>query len=177
MCCVAQLCPTLRDPRDCSPSARGISQAYSQAKIPEWVAISFSSVLLVFLHLLSHVQLFATPWTAACQAALSFTISRSLLKLMSIESVMPSTHLVLCHPLLVLPSIFPSISILLTCMEKSLTIYLCCTIYILTFQRNTVEFHIEHKELALLHLKYKSFIELPRVTQFFNLGVGWGWGF
>ena len=96
---------------------------------------------------------------------------------MSIESVMPSTHLVLCHPLLVLPSIFPSISILLTCMEKSLTIYLCCTIYILTFQRNTVEFHIEHKELALLHLKYKSFIELPRVTQFFNLGVGWGWGF
>ena len=55
---------------------------------------------------LSHVQLFATPWTAACQASLSITNSRSLLKLMSIELVMPSNHL--CH-LLLLPSIFPSI--------------------------------------------------------------------
>ena len=53
----------------------------------------------------------ATPLTAACQASLSFTISRSLLKLMSIESVMPSNHLVLCHPLLLLPSIFPSIRV------------------------------------------------------------------
>ena len=50
-----------------------------------------------------------TPWTAACQAFLSFTISQSLLKLMSIESVMPSNHLILCHPLLLLPSIFPSV--------------------------------------------------------------------
>ena len=58
---------------------------------------------------LSHVQLFATPWTAACQASLSITSSRSLLKLMSIESVMPSNHLILCRPLLLLPSIFPSI--------------------------------------------------------------------
>ena len=49
---------------------------------------------------LSHVQLFETPWTAARQASLSFTISQSLLKLMSIESVMPSKHLVLCHPFL-----------------------------------------------------------------------------
>ena len=53
----------------------------------------------------------ATPWTAACQASLSFTISQSLLKLMSIESVMPSNHLVLCRPLLLLPSIFPSIRV------------------------------------------------------------------
>ena len=139
-------------PRDCNPSVRGISQAYSQATILEWVATFSSSILLVFVQLFSHVQLFATPWTAAHQAALSFTISRSLLKLMSVRSVMPSTHLFLCHPLLLLP-IFPSISILLTCMEKSLSIYLCCTIYILTFQRNTVEFHIEPKELALLYLK------------------------
>ena len=51
---------------------------------------------------------FATPWTAVCQACLSFTISRSLLKLVSMESVMPSNHLVLCRPLLLLPSIFPS---------------------------------------------------------------------
>ena len=63
------------------------------------------------VHSLSCVQLFATPWTAACQASLSFTISWSLLRLMSIESVMPSNHLILCHPLLLLPSIFPSIRV------------------------------------------------------------------
>ena len=55
------------------------------------------------------VQLFATPWTAAHQASLSITNSKNLLKLMSIESVMPSNHLILCHSLLLLPSIFPSI--------------------------------------------------------------------
>ena len=57
----------------------------------------------VIVQLLTHVQFFATPWTAARQAPLSFTISRSLLRLMSIESVMPSNHLILCHP-------FPSCS-------------------------------------------------------------------
>ena len=61
------------------------------------------------VQLLSRVQLFVTPWTAACQASLSITNSQSLLKLMSIESVMPSNHLILCCPLLLLPSIFPSI--------------------------------------------------------------------
>ena len=65
----------------------------------------------VVVHSLSRVWLFATPWTSACQASLSFTISQSLLKLMSIESVMPSNHLILCCPLLLLPSIFPSISV------------------------------------------------------------------
>ena len=60
---------------------------------------------------LSHVQLLGTPWTAARQASLSITNSRSLLKLMSIESVMPSNHLNLCHPLLLLPSVFPSIRV------------------------------------------------------------------
>ena len=60
---------------------------------------------------LSHVQLFETPWTAAHQASLSFTISWSLLKLVSIESMMPSNHLIVCHPLLLLPSIFPSIRV------------------------------------------------------------------
>ena len=59
---------------------------------------------------LSHVELFVTPWTAAHQGSLSITVSRSLLKLMSIVSVMPSNHLVLCHPLL-LPLIFPSIRV------------------------------------------------------------------
>ena len=66
----------------------------------------FSSV-----QLLSHVQLFASPWTVARQASLSITNSRSLPKLMSIESVMPSDHLILCHPLLLPPSIFPSIRV------------------------------------------------------------------
>ena len=60
---------------------------------------------------LSRVQLFATPWTAAHQASLSLTNSQSLLKLMSTESVMPSNNLVLCHPLLLLPSTFPSIKV------------------------------------------------------------------
>ena len=60
---------------------------------------------------LSHVQLFAILWTAARQASLSFTISWSLLKLMSIESMMPSNHPILCRPLLLLPSIFPTIRV------------------------------------------------------------------
>ena len=60
---------------------------------------------------LSRVWLFATPWTAACQASLSIIKSQSLPKLMSIESVMLSNHLILCHPLLLLPSIFPSIRV------------------------------------------------------------------
>ena len=61
--------------------------------------------------MLSCAQLFATPWTAARQAFLSITNSRSLRKLMSIESVMPPSHLILCRPLLLLPSIFPSIRV------------------------------------------------------------------
>ena len=60
---------------------------------------------------LSHVQLFVTPWTVACQASLSITNSWSLLKLMSIESVMPFNHLVFCHLLLLPPSICPSIKV------------------------------------------------------------------
>ena len=60
---------------------------------------------------LSPVRLFVTPWTAAPQASMSITNSRSPSKLMSIESVMPSNHLILCHPLLLLPSIFPSIRV------------------------------------------------------------------
>ena len=70
-----------------------------------------SSVQFSSVQSLSRVQLFVTPWTAACQASLSITNSQSLLKLMSIELVMPSNHLILCHPLLLLPSIFPSIRV------------------------------------------------------------------
>ena len=60
---------------------------------------------------ISHVQLLVTAWTVACQASLSIAISQSLLKLMSIELLMPSNHLILCYPLLLLPSIFPSIRV------------------------------------------------------------------
>ena len=63
------------------------------------------------VQLLSRVRLFVIPWTAACQASPSITNSWSLLKLMSIESVVPSNHLILCHPLLLLPSVFPSIRV------------------------------------------------------------------
>ena len=68
-----------------------------------------SKGMVQFCLVASCVWLFATPWTAAHQATLSITISRTLLKLMSTESVMPSNHLILCRPLLLLPSIFPSI--------------------------------------------------------------------
>ena len=73
---------------------------------PRWVSPSFSSV-----QSLSRVRLFAAPWTVAHQASLSITNSQSLLKLMSIESVMPSSHLILCHLFLLLPAIFPSIRV------------------------------------------------------------------
>ena len=66
---------------------------------------------LAVVQSLCHVWLFESPWTAAHQASLSFTISWSLLKLMSIELVIPSNHLILCHPLFLLPSIFPSIRV------------------------------------------------------------------
>jgi len=74
---------------------------------PEWLSFIFVAVV----QLLSHVRLFVTAHIAALQASLSFTVPWSLLRLMSIESVMPSNHLLLCHPLLLLPSIFPSIRV------------------------------------------------------------------
>ena len=85
---------------------------YSFEIIPKFL-LPKSSLSCYFssVPLLSRVWLFATPWIAARQASLSITNSRSLLKLMPIESVMPSNHLILCHPLLLLPSIFPSIRV------------------------------------------------------------------
>ena len=71
-----------------------------------FILLCFSSV-----QSLRRVWVFATPWAAVCQSSLSITNSRSLLKFMSIESVMPFNHLILCHPLLLLPSIFPSIRV------------------------------------------------------------------
>ena len=75
------------------------------------IGISFRKIFVVVIKWLSHVWLFVTPWIAACQASLPFTILWSLLKLMSIESMMPSNHLILCHPLFHLPSIFASIMV------------------------------------------------------------------
>ena len=73
--------------------------------------ISILCIAVVVVNLFSQAQLFVTPWTVAHQPSLSITNSQSLLKLMSMESVMPSSHLILCRPLLLLPSLFPSIRI------------------------------------------------------------------
>ena len=82
---------------------------FSHIKV--WIANNSLIGYLIFkgvvVHSFSHVWLFATPWTAAHQTSLSITNSQSLLKLMSIESVMPSSHLILFHPLFLLPSLFP----------------------------------------------------------------------
>ena len=132
---VTQSCPTLCDRMDCSLPCSSVHGIF-QARILEWVAISFSrrsswsrdwtqvsriigrhfatrkaQVPFSSVQLLSHVWLFMTARTTTHQASLSTTNSRSLLKLISIESVMPSNHLILCHPLLLLPSIFPSIKV------------------------------------------------------------------
>ena len=80
------------------------SKTYKLPKLTEYE-------IVVVVQSLSHVGLFASPWTAAHQASLSFTISQSLLKPMSIELVMPSYHLILCHPLLLPPSVLPSIRV------------------------------------------------------------------
>ena len=83
-------------------------------EVRSWITLAISNICtwnLSVIQSLSHDQLFVTPRIIACQASLSFTISQSLLKIMSIKSVMPSNHLILCHPLLLLPSIFPSIRV------------------------------------------------------------------
>ena len=104
-----------------SPSLEytGGSKASYIASLFSYLSFSYTSIVgQIFsppstqfssVQLLSCVRLFATPWTIAHQASRSITNSQSLLKLMSIELVMPSNHLILCHPLLLLPSIFPSL--------------------------------------------------------------------
>jgi len=129
---------SLCHPMDCSPPGSSV-HGILQAGILEWVAIPFSkgsswpgiesgspmlqldslpseppesgSVQFSSVQSLSRVRLFATPWIAACQASLSITNSWSSPRLMSIESVMPSSHLILCHPLLLLPPTPPSIRV------------------------------------------------------------------
>ena len=129
---VTQSCPTLCDSVDCSSSGSsvhgdspgkntGVScHALLQGIFPTQRSnlrllhcrqILYRPNIISSGQLLSCVRLFATPWTAERQASLSITNSRSLLKFMSIESVMPSNYLILCRPLLILPSIFPSIRV------------------------------------------------------------------
>ena len=123
---VAQSCPTLCDPMDCSLPSSSVHGIW-QARVLEWVAIAFSmspsshmklnsifsSIVLLMLsfvivvQLLSRVQLFATSWTAECQASLSSTIFQSLLSFMSIELLMLSKHLISCHPLPLCLQSFP----------------------------------------------------------------------
>ena len=99
------------DPLDCSPPGSSV-HGISHARILDRAAISFSRFCTFSsVQSLSRVPLLATPWIAAHQASLSITSSRSLLKLMPIESVMPFSHLILCHPLLLLPPIPPSIRV------------------------------------------------------------------
>jgi len=101
-------CSCLENPRERGAwwaAVYGVAQSRTQLK---WLSSSIPS-LFSSVQLLSHVQLFATLWIAACQTSLSITKFWSLLKLLCIESVMPSSHLILCHALLLPPSIFPSI--------------------------------------------------------------------
>ena len=79
----------------------------------------YLEIVVAVVQSLVRVWLFVTPWTAACQASLSFTISQSLLQLMPIESAMPSNHLILCRPLLLPPSIFPSIRVFFQWVSSS----------------------------------------------------------
>ena len=101
-------------------------------------------MILVVVQLLSHVQLFETPWTTARQASLSFTISWSLLKLMSIQSVMLSNHFILCHPLL-LPSVFPSIRV----FSNELT--LCIRLYMSKWTNTIAERSLISQYLSNFH--------------------------
>ena len=103
----------IRDSARCQNSTQHSQLIPFPGKQSPWdlIILVFSSVQFSLVQSLSSVQLFETPWIAARQASLSITNSRSLLKLMSIESVMPSSHLILYHPLLLLPPIPPSIRV------------------------------------------------------------------
>ena len=119
-----------------------------QTRIPSYFPLAFSLqnclwiVLSCFVQSLSHVWFFATPWTAALQPSLSFNNSQSLLKLMSIKLVIPYNHFILCHQLLLLPSIFPSIRV----------------------YTNVLALHI-------MWPKYRSFILPMNIQDWFPLGL------
>ena len=115
------------------------------------------------VQLLSHVQLFAIPWAAACQASLSITDSWSLLKLMSIESVMTSNHLILCCPLLLPSSVFPSIrafsseSVLCIRWPKYWSFSFCISPY--NEHSGLIFFRIDWFDLLAVHGTLKSLLQ------------------
>ena len=138
---------------------------------PSYLSMPFSRILHSVgsvsqsVQSLSRVRLFATPWTAAPQASLSITSSWSLLKLMSIESVMPSSHLILCHPLVLSPSIFPRIEVVSN--ESVLRIrwskYWSFSINISISPSNEysglVSFRIDHLDLLAVQVTLKSVLQ------------------
>ena len=115
------------------------------------------------VQLLSPVPLFATPWTAACQASLSVINSRSMIKLMSIESVMPSNHLILCCPLLLLPSIFPRIRV----FSKELVLQIRWSKYwSFSFSMSSSN---EHSRLISFRIDWLDLLEIQgTLTSFFQ---------
>ena len=123
---------------------------------------------VVVLQLLSHFLFFATPWTAACQASLSFTISQSLLKLMSIESVMPSNNLILCHPCLLLPSMFPRIRVFSTSDGQSIGALASASVLPMNIQ-GWFFFRIDWFDLLATHGILKSLLQhTVEKQQFFS---------
>ena len=108
---------TRRGPSGAAKAEMQLSGSRAQLAVQDregWVSGQKTGASQPTVQSLSHVRLFATPWTAARQASLSITNSRSLLRLVSIESMMPSSHLILCHPLLLLPLIPSSIRVFST---------------------------------------------------------------
>ena len=130
-----------------------------------------NQVFVVVVQLLSCVHLFTTPWTAACQASLSFTITRSLFKLMSIESVMSSNHLVLCHPLLFLPSIFPSIRVFSN--ELALCIQTIGTSVAASALQMNIQSWFPLGLTGLISLLSKGSQESSRIPQFKSINQAW----
>ena len=130
-----------------------------------YTSVQFSSV-----QSLSHVQLFVTPWIAARQASLSITSSQSPLKPMSIESVMPSNHLILHYPLLLLPPIPPSIRVF---SKESIYIYIFVFVLIRILQRNRTyinswyiyNIYMYYKECNILNIQNILYIHYKEVTR------------
>ena len=97
------------------------TSVFEDREAKRYLKVESRFLVVVVVQSLSRVQLFVTLWTAACQASLPCTITGHLFKFTSIESVKPSNHLILCHPLLLLPSIFPSIRIFISLLSRGLS--------------------------------------------------------
>ena len=122
--------------------------------------------LHVVVQLFTRVQLFETPWTTACQASLSFTRSWRLLKLMSIESVMPSNHFILCRLLFLLPSIFPSIRAFLMSVRSFLQVAKVLELQHQSFQWTNIQYWFPLGFSSLISLQSKGLSRVFSNTQF-----------